>query len=274
MSRSSSVEKESPGVRLDFAGCHAHICFERRTDGPPVVTLRMMTELARLVERVAADPEVRSLTFVSEDPNVFLAGGDLKEFATLDTPRKGRTMALKMRGILDAIEDLPMPVIAAIQGDVYGGGCELILAADMRISVSDAQFSFSQGRFGLIPGWGGTTRLTRLVGPGHAMLLLATGRPVSAMEARCLALVDEVVANQGAFQDHISALHASMELLSPSALRAAKEAVRAAATMPADKSMDNELRLFGQLWASEEHREGQRAFFERRAPNWVGDDLK
>lgn len=263
-------EESGSRVRLDRLGRHARITFRRPAEGPPVVSLGTIAELREALASLAGDPVVRSVTLRSEGDGVFLAGGDLQEFETLDTPEKGRVMAEGMRAVLQGFEDLPCPVVAVLDGDVFGGGCETILAADIRIAASGVRLAFTQGRFGLIPGWGGATRLTRLVGRGRALLLLMTGRPVGAWEAQAIGLVDQVVPKER-IDDVLAEVQANVEMVAPEAIRAAKEAVRKAVMLPFERSLAHELDLFTSLWASAAHREGLRAFFERRAPAWTGE---
>ncbi len=257
-------------IRVDRLGRHVRVTFLKPKDGPPVVSLRTIAALREAIAPLAEDQAVRSLTLRSEGDGVFLAGGDLQEFQRLDTPDKGREMAEGMREVLWRLETLPFPVIAVLDGDVFGGGCETILAADIRIATPDVRLAFTQGRFGLIPGWGGATRLTRLVGRGHALYLLMTGQPIRAREALGIGLVDRVVPRDR-LEDALAEVQANMEMVSPEAVRAAKEAVRGAVSLPYESSLARELDLFVSLWASETHREGLRAFFERRAPTWAGD---
>lgn len=257
-------------IRADRLGRHARITFLKPPDGPPVVSLDTISELNEVVTSLQKDPSVRSVTLRSEGDGVFLAGGDLQEFQALDTPQKGREMAIRMREVLWTLENLSCPVIAALDGDVFGGGCEAILAADIRVAVPKVRFAFTQGRFGLIPGWGGATRLTRLVGRGRALFLMTTGQPIEAREARDIGLVD-VVVPRARLDDTLAALQANIEMVSPDAIRAAKEAVRGAVRLPYEQSLAFELDLFSAQWTSQAHQEGIRAFFERRAPAWAGD---
>jgi len=270
LSKDNSAEA---GVRLERTGRHAEIWFETPSDGPPVVTIDIIDALNEMIEEISNLPDIRSVTLRSEGSDVFIAGGDLEEFASLETPEDGRAMAIKMRKALSALADLPCPVIAAVDGDVFGGGCETILAADIRIAVEGVRIAFTQGRFGLITGWGGATRLTRRVGPGRALFLLTTGRPVSAESAKGFGIVDKVVP-ASALEDYLAEIRANMELISPDSIKAAKSAVKAAITLPYQESMERELELFTQLWASPQHREGIQAFFDRRAPGWAAEGIE
>ncbi|NOZ00422.1 MAG: enoyl-CoA hydratase/isomerase family protein [Deltaproteobacteria bacterium] len=269
----SAKSKMGTGVHLGRLGRHATIWFEARESGPPVVTMAIMDRLMEIIDSIAGHPDIRSVTLQSEGVGVFLAGGDLQEFATLDTPQKGRAMAMKMRRVLAALEALPCPVIAVLEGDVFGGGCETILAADIRIAVEGISLAFTQGRFGLITGWGGATRLSRRVGPSSALFLLTTGRPVSSEYAKTIRLVDKVVSRDG-LDDYLAEIRANLELMSPEAIKAAKLAVQATQSLPFEECLDRELDLFTGLWASPQHREGLEAFFQKRAPSWANSDEK
>ena len=257
-------------IRTTRQGRHHQISFLKPAEGPPVVSLRTIEELRDAVARLAGDPSVRSVTIRSDGDGVFLAGGDLEEFQRLETPEQGRAMALAMREVLQALEALPCPVLAVLDGDVFGGGCEMILAADVRVAAAGIRLAFSQGRFGLVPGWGGATRLTRLVGPGRALYLLMAGRPIEAREARRIGLVDEVVLRER-LDDFVAEFQANVEVIAPEAIRVAKQVVREAASLPYDQSLARELDLFTGLWGSAVHREGLRAFFEHRAPAWANE---
>lgn len=269
----NTLMEKGSGVHLGRLGRHAEIWFEAPEGGPPVVTLDMMERLVAIIENIAGQSEIRSVTLQSEGEGIFLAGGDLEEFASLDTPEQGRDMALKMRRILAALEGLPCPVIAVVEGDVFGGGCETILAADICLAAEGIHIAFTQGRFGLITGWGGATRLTRRVGPGNALFLLTTGRPITAEDAKSIHLVDKVVPVES-IDDYLAEIRANMELISPEAIRAAKRAVQATRSLPYQECLDHELDLFVNLWASPEHKEGLAAFFGRRAPAWANVDLE
>ena len=124
---------------------------------------------------------------------VFVAGGDLKELAAIRTSEDATVMAETMRGVLDRLATLPIPVIAAVNGDAYGGGAEVAVACDIRIAADDVRCAFNQVALGIMPAWGGIERLTALVGRGRALLLMTTGRVLDAEAALELGLFDEVV---------------------------------------------------------------------------------
>lgn len=257
-------------VRFDRLGRHARVIFRKPENGPPVINLRAIDELREVVTIASQDPLIRSLSIHSDGEGVFLAGGDLEEFQALDK-EAGRSMAEAMREVLWRLENLPYPVIAVIEGDAFGGGCELVLAADMRLAAPQARLAFTQGRFGLIPGWGGATRLTRVVGRARALALLMTGQPITARQAKAIGLVDEVVPKEK-IGDRLAEIQANLEMVAPEAIRAVKEVVSAAVRLPYEESLRLELDLFVGLWGSQAHKEGLRAFFEKRAPAWAADD--
>ena len=196
-------------------GPHLEVVFEVER-GIPALGLETMDQLHRILDRIESLSHVRTLTFAGSGP-IFAAGGDLKEFMGLDTPKKGRAMAEKMRSVLLRLQTLPYPVIALINGDVYGGGVEFALGCDLRFAVKGIKLSLSQCRFGLIPGWGGATRLVHLVGPSRAIMLLTGAKTLDADEAYKIGLVDDVFEPEEAF-DGLERFRHQVESCSPDRL--------------------------------------------------------
>jgi enoyl-CoA hydratase len=233
------------------------------------ISIETMQELAQLLDRVEKEPDLRALVITGSGETAFVAGGDLKDFRRLNTFQAGRWMSLYMQGILNRLEDLDQPVVAAINGYAFGGGCEVAVACDFRIAAEGAQLGFRQVRFGIMTGWGGAQRLLRLVGRPKALELLLTGDVVSAQEALAIGLVDKVVPNG-------QALTAALELAGriaqnpPLALRNIKRAINKGWEMPLRAAIAYEAELFAATWDSEDHREAERAFAERRAPEFKG----
>lgn len=198
---------------------------------------------------------------------VFVSGADLRELAALDHATEARHFSQRMTALLRQIEVLPILVVAAIAGDVYGGGCELITACDLRVAERAVQLSFKQSRMGLTTGWGGTTRLVHLVGVGSAKRLLLTGAPFEAEDAWRMGLVDELV-------DAGRALERAKELVSiaaegaPDALAALKRGVHDAVALEPEESYQRELDRFVEAWSGEEHREAIAAMRNKRPPLW------
>jgi len=158
-------------------------------------------------------------------------------------------------------------VIAAITGDVYGGGCEVVTACDLRIAEQGTQLAFRQTRIGVASGWGGTTRLARLVGLGSAKRLFLTGMPCEAPEALRIGLVDEVV-DVGAARDRALAIVRAASVGAPAAIAAMKRGLVDACELPREVSLSRELDRFVETWRSDDHREALAALREKRPPRW------
>ena len=226
--------------------------------------------LGDLVRACAADATLRTLIITGAGPRFFCTGGDVKAYAQLaDAGELDRVFNL-MRDVCDAIEALPYPVIAALNGFTIGGGAELALACDLRIAESAVQIGFPQARLGIIPGWDGIERLVRLVGRAAAAKLLYSGQRVSAAEARNLRLVDEVAADGKALERALD-LAATFAECAPLSLGAIKTAMRdAESALPADEVRRKTRAAFARLWFTEDHKEAERAFAEKRAPRFNG----
>lgn len=184
---------------------------------------------------------------------VFLSGADLGELETIAAADDARAFSARMTGLLRQIEQLPIVVVAAIAGDVYGGGCELITACDLRVAEEGIQLSFRQARMGLSTGWGGTTRLVHVVGIGAAKRLLLTGLPCEADEALRIGLVDEVVALGGAL-DRAKAIVTATAQGARGAVARLKRGIHDACELDREASYARELDRFVEAWSSEEHR--------------------
>jgi enoyl-CoA hydratase/carnithine racemase len=197
----------------------------------------------------------------------FVAGADITEFAAR-TPGEQRRI-YERRRIYETVSDFPKPVLAAVHGFCIGGGSELALACDVRVADRTARFSQAEVRIGLIPGGGGTQRLARLVGRGHAMLISCTGDFVEAEEAHRIGLV-EVLTDEGKHLERALELASRMARWSPVALRLAKQAVNAAFEMPLRAGLAYEKELFLAAFGSEDGREGVTAFVEKRKPEFKG----
>lgn len=184
---------------------------------------------------------------------VFLSGADLGELETIAGAAEARAFSARMTGLLRQLEQLPILVVAAIAGDVYGGGCELITACDLRVAERGIQLSFRQARMGLSTGWGGTTRLLHLVGMGAAKRLMLTGLPCEADEALRIGLVDEVV-ELGAALDRARAIVAATAQGARGAVARLKRGIHDAVLLERDASYARELDRFVEAWSSDEHR--------------------
>jgi enoyl-CoA hydratase len=223
-------------------------------------------EIVRALDELQSSA-VRVLLITGAGDKAFIAGADIGEF-------EGRTAltqrdVMKQRRIFDAVEEFPKPVIAMINGFCLGGGMELALACDLRIAAETAKLGQPEINLGIIPGGGGTQRLTRLVGEGKAMELILTGDLIDAAQAKSIGLLNHVVA-PGQLQDTVLSLANRIADKSPVALRMAKEAVKSASRMNLREGLERETDLFCLTFTSEDKSEGVRAFFEKRKPDYKG----
>ena len=224
-------------------------------------------EILLALDSLTGSSESRVLIVTGAGGKAFIAGADIGEFEGR-TPITQRE-SMKGRRIFDAIEDFPKPVIAMINGFCLGGGMELALACDIRIASDTAKMGQPEINLGIIPGGGGTQRLTRLVGEGKAMELILTGDMIDAGQAKAIGLVNDVVP-AAELRASVLALAARISEKSPIALRTAKEAVKAAARMNLHQGLDRETDLFSLTFSSEDKAEGVRAFLEKRKPDFKG----
>jgi enoyl-CoA hydratase len=229
---------------------------------------RTIDELRRVMLEVRHDPEIRVVIVTGAGDRAFVAGADITELAEQD-PAGGREMALKGQHVFDLVEQLGKPVIAAINGFALGGGCELAMACTFRIAADTAKLGQPEINLGIIPGYAGTQRLVRLAGRDRAMDLTLTGRHVSADEAHAMGLVTRVVA-AASLMDEVRALAAQLAAKPPLAVRFAMDAINRGPDMPFREGCALEAALFGLAAATEDMREGTRAFLEKRKPAFRG----
>lgn len=239
-----------------------------RVNRPQARNALTWTAQEAFAEAVAAarrDEAIRAL-IITGTGEAFVSGGDLKELARHPEPAAGERLNRVMSAALAELAELPFPVIAAVNGDAIGGGCEIVTACDLRLAAAGAQFSFRQVQNGLTTGWGGAARLVRLIGQSRAMELLLTGRVFGSAEAQALGLVHRV-APPGA--DALAEAQVWAEALSQlprRALAAMKLLAHAAAHLPPDDADRLEAQLFINLWPSADHIEAMAAFAAKRPP--------
>lgn len=225
----------------------------------------VMDQLCAELEALDRDDAIRVMV-VTGNERAFAAGADIGEMASaspIDMLRGNRIAQW------DRVRRISKPVIAAVAGWCLGGGCELAMALDLIIAAESAKFGQPEINLGVIPGAGGTQRLTRAVGKGTAMEMILTGEPIDAREAHRLGLVARVVPNELLVEDAL-ALAATIATKLPLAVRVAKEAVNAAYEMSLTDALAHERRLFYLLFASEDQKEGMAAFLEKRPPDFKG----
>ncbi len=239
-------------------------------DHPPVNALdaATFTDLEGAFERALADPEVKAIVITGTGRS-FVAGADIKALTSMATPADAERLARGGQALMSRIERSPKPVIAAINGRFcLGGGNELAMACHIRIAEERAKFAQPEITLGLIPGWGGSRRLVRLIGLGKAVELILTGDHIRASEAHRLGLVNRVVP-EGAALDEALRLGRKLAALSGQALRRALDCVYAGLDMPLDEAMEYEAVRFGEMAGTEDMREGLDAFLEKRRPEFT-----
>jgi enoyl-CoA hydratase len=227
-----------------------------------------LDELRHAVLDARHDDGVRVVIITGAGEKSFVAGADINELARL-SPAEAKEHALRGQHVFDLIANLSKPVIAAVNGYALGGGCELSLACTFRIAADSAVFGQPEVDLGLIPGYGGTQRLARLVGRARALDLVLTGRKIKAAEALQIGLADRVVP-AASLMDEANALAATLAAKAPLAVRYAMQAVARGADLPLAEGQFLEATLFGLAASTEDMREGTAAFLEKRAPGFKG----
>ncbi|PYV17511.1 MAG: enoyl-CoA hydratase [Acidobacteria bacterium] len=229
---------------------------------------QVMEELADSIERVRTDGEVKAVVLTGAGEKAFIAGADINELA-VQTPVAGKETSVGGQSVLDGLEDLGKPSIAAVNGYALGGGCELAMACTLRLASETARFGQPEVKLGIIPGYAGTQRLPRLVGKGRALELILSGEPISAQEAYRIGLVNQVVP-AAELMAATRALAKKIMANAPLAVKFAMEAVSHGLEMSEQEGQFLEATLFGLCCATEDMKEGTRAFLEKRPAKFAG----
>ena len=231
------------------------------------LNIQTRAEGAAALDELAADDSVHVVIFTGAGDKAFIAGADIAEFAER-TAIEQREVMLE-RSLFNAIDTFPKPIIAMVNGYCLGGGCEVALACDLRVASEKASFGQPEINLGIIPGGGGTQRLTRLVGEGKAMEMILSGEIINAQEAYRLGLVNQVVPADQLLTKTMEIANRIAEK-SPIAVRLAKEAVKLASRSNLDEGLRREVDLFALCFSSEDKDEGVKAFLEKRKPEFKG----
>jgi enoyl-CoA hydratase len=224
----------------------------------------VLDELDQAVDAVKENYKIRALVITGAGEKAFVAGADIKELSALD-PTSGEKLSKRGQEIFQKVEDLTIPVVAAVNGYALGGGCELAMACHIRIASEKAVLGLPEVSLGLIPGYGGTQRLTKIVGKAKALEFIMTGKQVQAEEARSAGLVNQVT-------EH-SALDEAKSLLNKILKQgpiAIKNAILAVNEAGSEEDFNTEANLFGELCGTTDFKEGTSAFLEKRKPNFSG----
>ncbi len=227
-----------------------------------------MDELRRVMLEIRRDDEVGVVIITGSGDKAFVAGADIKEFVGL-SPEAARHLSLSGQHVFRLIEKLGKPVIAAVNGFALGGGCELAMACTIRVASEKAKMGQPELNLGLIPGYAGTQRLTRLVGKGIAMELILSGRFVDAQEALRLGLVNKVTSPEELMStcEEMARVFLSKPAL---VVRYAMEAIGEGSSVSLDEGSNIEANMFGLCFSTEDMKEGVGAFLEKREPKFTG----
>jgi enoyl-CoA hydratase len=258
---------------------YSHILFEVDAKGVALLTVNrpeklnalshaVVVELKQAFERVAQDAAIRALILTGAGEKAFVAGADIQELAAL-SPIETHEWGARGQQVFRRLETCGKPTVAAINGFALGGGLELAMACAVRFASENAKMGQPEVKLGLIPGYGGTQRLPRLVGRGRALEMLLSGDPISAAEAHRIGLVNAVVP-QADLLPHTRAWLDKALANGPVALRLAIEAVDTGLDCGLEAGSRHEAALFGMAAATEDRREGTRAFLEKRKPVFAG----
>jgi enoyl-CoA hydratase len=254
-------------IKLEKKNHIAYVTIDR----PKVLNalnMATMQELKQAFESIKDDANVRVVILTGAGEKSFVAGADINELAQ-QTPVAAKEYSERARAVVDAIESLGKPVIACVNGFALGGGCELAMACTMRLASDNAKLGQPEVKLGLIPGYGGTQRLPRLVGKGLAMQQILTGEMITAQEAYRIGLVNEVVP-QAELILRAEAISAKIIANAPLAVQYAMEAVNHGLDMTLADGLFLEATLFAVCCATEDKNEGTRAFLEKRAAVFKG----
>ncbi len=235
-----------------------------RPDARNALNSELLAELTEAMAEAAADPDTRVVVFTGAGDRAFIAGADIKEMSQ-KSPEQGREFAKQGLRLTGIIEEMEKPVIAAINGVALGGGCELAIACDIRIAGDRAMLGQPEVKLGIMPGWGGTFRLARIVGEGKAREMIFTGRVLTAEEAHRIGLLNAVVPHERLPEEAMK-LAGEMAAAAPIALAHAKRSMNRARSLDMDSALELETSLFALCFSTEDQREGMGAYIEKRTP--------
>ncbi|MGN6193791.1 MAG: enoyl-CoA hydratase-related protein [Ginsengibacter sp.] len=246
---------------LTFLDNHIFTITINRPDKLNALNQTVLNELNEAMDLVYIDEKIKAVIITGAGEKAFVAGADIAEFVSVKND-EGEALSKKGQDIFFKIENCPKPVIAAVNGFALGGGCELAMACHFRFASVNAKFGQPEVNLGLVPGYGGTQRLTMLIGKGKAMELMMTGNMITADEAKTLGLVNYVEAPENLLSKTKDILNVILTK-SPVAISKIIEAVNFYFNK---KGFDEESKLFGEVFSSDDKKEGTAAFLEKRKP--------
>lgn len=238
-----------------------------RTEALNALNQETLHELAQALDDIYSNDKVRGVIFTGDGDKAFVAGADIRELSAMS---REDALALSEygQGLFRKIEQCPKPIVAAINGFALGGGCELAMACHIRLAVEHAKLGQPEVNLGIIPGYGGTQRLTRLAGPGRALEMILTGDLIDATEAHRIGLVNRIVKDREALMALAKQILARVLSKAPVAVAKAIDSVNAA--MEGSDGYEVEARNFADCAGTDDFREGTSAFLEKRKPNFKG----
>ena len=239
-----------------------------RPDKLNALNKETLIEIGQAFDEIANDDSIKGVLITGSGEKAFVAGADILEISTLDNI-SGTEFALEGQEVFNKIENCSKPVVAAVNGFALGGGCELALACHIRYASENAKFGQPEVNLGVIPGFGGTQRLSRIIGKGRALELLMSGNMVDANEAYRIGLVNKVLPQSELISESEKLLNTILSK-GPYAVSMIIEAVNEGLDKKLDVALNHEANLFGQTCATEDMREGTIAFLEKRKPDFIG----
>jgi enoyl-CoA hydratase len=237
-----------------------------RPDKLNALNKTVIEELSDAFDEVYRNTEIKTVILTGAGPKAFVAGADITEFLSLDASGGSALAAKGQQMVFDKIENCPKPVVAAVNGFALGGGCELAMACHFRIAAENAKFGQPEVNLGLIPGYGGTQRLTQLVGKGKAMELMMTAHLIDAAEAKQLGLVNHVTTAE-TLLEHTKQILELIMTKGPNAVAKIIASVNAFFD-DSKNGFEEEIKLFGECFGIAEMKEGVTAFLEKRKANF------
>lgn len=239
-----------------------------RPDKLNALNQTVIDDLSQAIDEIYNDPEIKAAIITGAGPKAFVAGADISEFLSLDS-KGGKALAQKgQENVFDKIENAPKPIVAAVNGFALGGGCELAMACHFRLASENAKFGQPEVNLGLVPGYGGTQRLTQLIGKGKAMELTLSGNMIDANEAYRLGLINHISAPENLLTETRKILDVIIGK-APLALAAAISLINHAAYRK-ENGLQKEIEAFGKLFDTDDAKEGAKAFLEKRKANFMG----
>ncbi|HEX6889591.1 MAG TPA: enoyl-CoA hydratase-related protein [Chryseolinea sp.] len=232
------------------------------------LNLELLEGLHGIIQELYQNNDTKGLILTGEGDKSFVAGADIKEISELN-PDQAHDLAKRGQELFKMIENCPKPVIAAVNGFALGGGCELAMACHIRIATENAKFGQPEVTLGLIPGYGGTQRLTQLIGRGKALELMLTADMISAQEAKALGLVNHVVSNKDELMDLAEAIMKKIIANAPGAIAKIIKSVNAGYEFE-NAGYKSEAENFAACIETEDFKEGTKAFIQKRKPSFTG----